>query len=555
MLPVRMTRSDSRKRHLEIERILVHHGFDWLWSEVGIGKVFGGIGKRLGSKPKDPETQPVRLRLTLEELGTTAIKLGQMLSTRPDLLPPEYITELSKLQDHAPAVPFEAVCSAIQEQLGAPAEEVFQSFEIEPRAAGSIAQVHAATLQDGTKAVVKVRRPGIELLVEQDLSILGQIARFMAHNTALGKQMDLQALVDEFGNSLRNELDFAREGHNAERIDAQFVDDPTVHVPAVYWDFSTHCVLTMEDVIGIKIDDLEALDAAGIDRRVLAERCAHIALVQVLDNGFFHADPHPGNFFVQSDASISLIDYGMVGRLGEPLRESLLRLAMAASHRDSQRIVDELLGLGAAHGPVDRKSLARDIDHILERYDGQALGQVSAAGVFRDITGTAQRYSLRLPTDLVILTRVIAMDEGLGARLDPDFNLMHYATPYLQSFWKKNHSLKSIAEKVKEGAIDMAELASDLPERLLRLSGMVERGELTVTSRFEHQEQAIKEFNRAANRIAVSVLIAGIVMGLSIVAFRPETAGGLSGYLAETLLLAGLVAGAWLARAFWKSGQ
>lgn len=550
-----MNRTNSRKRYHEIGRVLAHYGFGWLWSKWGIGQVLGKFERHPGEEASVVLTEPERLRLAIEELGTTAIKLGQMLSTRPDLLPPDYIVELSKLQDHAPMVPYDEISSVIRREFGAEPEAPFQSFEAQPLAAASIAQAHRATLSDGTQVVVKVRRPNIGEQVDQDLAILGQIARLLAQNTEFGKKLDLESLADEFAVTLRNELDFTREGQNAERIAAEFSEDPSLLVPHIYWDYSTNGVLTMQEIGGIKIDDLEALEAAGIDRKELARRCAHIGLVQVLDNGFFHADTHPGNFFVQSDGVIGLIDFGMVGRLGDRLRESLLRLAMAVSRKDSDRIVDELLKLGAAPVSLDRKRMSHDIENLLSRYDGLALGEISATQVFRDVTTTAQRYGLKLPSDLILLARVVALDEGLGAKLDPSFRLFEFAQPYFKRFWQKNHSLRAVARRARDGVIDLADLAVDLPERLVRLSGMIERGEVTVTSRVDVPEELTKKIQQAANRIAISVLTAGLIIGLSVLAlvYRPAGSEGFGYFLLKALLAVGVASATWLLVAFWRS--
>jgi ubiquinone biosynthesis protein len=546
---------DSRKRYQEIAGVLVHHGFEWLWSKWGIGKVLGNFEAAHGGHPAINRGEPERLRLAFERLGTTFIKLGQMLSTRPDLLPPDYIAELSKLQDDAPKVPYDQIAAIIETEFGKPPEEVFASFDPDPRGAGSVAQVHSAVLADGAHVVVKVRRPGIEHQVDQDLAILGQLARFAATNTEFGKTHNIEGLVDEFGFTLRNELDFTREGQNAERIAAQFKGDPSLHVPTIFWPLSTHQVLTMEEVQGIKIDDLDALDAAGVDRVVLAKRCANLALVQVFDFGFFHADPHPGNFFISGDGVIGLIDYGMVGRLGDRLRASLLRLSMAVTRHDSERVIDELLDMGAARNAVDRHALARDLDQTFARYDGLPLGSMSAAQIFRDIMAIAQRHVLALPSELVVLARVIAMDEGMGAHLDPNFNLIEFAKPYFKRFWLKNHSFQATAERAKESVIDLADYMADLPERLVRLSGMVERGEISVSSRVQVPDSLVKRLEQAANRISISVLSAGILIGLSVIAlvYRPAGDAGVVVFAVRALLAAGVLCGIWLAAAFWKS--
>ncbi len=552
-----MNSRSLRQRYSEIGRVLARNGFEWMWSKWKIGSVLGAAEKSPNEPTASARSQPERLRLALEELGSTFIKIGQVMSTRPDLVPPDYLSELSKLQDNAPRVPYAEIAAAIEQEFGKKPEELFQTFETEARAAGSIAQVHAATLADGTPVVVKVRRPGIEKLVEQDLAVLGQIARFLTQHTEFGQKFEPESLVEEFAYTLRNELDFTREGQNAERIAAEFLDDPRVHVPKMYWDFSGHTVLTMEDIRGTKIDDLDALDAAGVDRHALAETCTHIALVQVLEYGFFHADPHPGNFFVLSDGSVALLDYGMVGRVSDRMRESLVRLALAVSRHDGERLFEELMSLGAARGPVDREKVLRDLERMMEEYEALPLGQISAEKLFRDISATAQKHDLRLPSDLVLLARVVAMDEGMGAHLDPGFKFTEFSKPYFERFWRKSHSLPEISRRLKEGAIELADFGKDLPRRLQRLTSMAERGELTVTSRLEVPDPMVKRLQDAANRIAISVLMAGLIVGLSVLTqvYRPTGSEGVVSFVVRALLAVAVVVGVWLLGAFWKSAR
>lgn len=552
-----MEGKNLRKRYGEIGRVLARNGFEWMWSKWKIGSLLGPAEIPTNDAKAGARSHPERLRLALEELGTTFIKIGQVLSTRPDLVPPDHLAELIKLQDNAPRVPYAEIAAAIEQELGKKPEELFSTFDPEARGAGSIAQVHAATLADGTPVVVKVRRPGIESLIEQDLAVLGQVARFLAQHTEFGRRHEPESLVEDFAYTLRNELDFAREGQNAERIAAQFSDDPRVHVPKIYWDFSGPAVLTMEDIRGIKVGDLAALDAAGVDRHVLAETCANMALVQVLEHGFFHADPHPGNFFVLSDGSVALLDYGMVGKVNDRMRESLVRLALAVARQDAERLLEELLSMGAAKGAVDRDAIVRDIERLLQTYDGIPMGQISAAKLFREISETARRHDLRLPGELVLLARVVAMDEGIGAHLDPGFQFIEFSKPYFERFWRKSHSLPEISQRLKEGAIDLADFGKNLPRRLQRLISMAERGEWTVTSRLEVPDPVLKKLQRATNRIAISILMAGLVVGLSVLTQfgRPEGSAGFVPLVVKALLAVAVVVGVWLLGAFWKSAR
>jgi ubiquinone biosynthesis protein len=549
------SRLDVKKRQREVGRLIARYGFDWLLASTGIAKVFEWHGNHAAEPETESLSQPIRLRLLLEELGTTAIKLGQMASTRPDLLPAEFVTELSKLHDRAPKVPFEEIRSAIERELGAPPDEVFQTFERTALASASISQVHRATLRDGTRVVVKVRRPDIELQVEEDLAILGRLARMLSKATEIGQRLNVIALVEEFGYTLRSELDFTREGQNAEEFAAQFVDDPSVCIPKVYWDYSTLRVLTMQEMTGIKVNDLVALEASHMDRHSLAEACCGIALVQVLDHGLYHADPHPGNFFALSDGRVALLDFGMVGRVNPQLRATLIRLTMAISRRNSRRIADEILNLGAADREVDRNALERDLERAIESYSGRALGQVAAAKVYEDLMALARKHSLQLPSDLVMLARVAAMGEGLGAHLDPEFKLMEFAKPYILRFWLKSHSLPAVAERFKDGAVEVVDLLSDLPERATRLAGVVERGELTVSSRVEVSDTTLRSVNQVANRLAMSVLTAGLIVGLSVLSNSVAGLWGPAYNAFRFLSVSAIACGMWLLASFWKSAR
>jgi len=300
--------------------------------------------------------RPLHLRLALEELGTTFIKLGQILSTRADLLPPEYLVELTKLQDSAAPVAFEEIREVVVTELGHPIEHVFAHFESVPLAAASIGQAHAATLEDGTEVVVKVRRPGVVEQVNEDLEILKELAATASRHWSFAEHYDLTGLVEEFSQTLRRELDYIREAHSAERFAVNFASDPHIHVPRVFWEATTSRVLTLERIRGIKINDLKALDEQGTDRRWLADYATNVVLKMVCEDGFFHADPHPGNFFIEPSGTIGLIDFGMVGIIDERTQELLAELLITINHQDADRLVDVFFDLGVTRKRIDRDS-------------------------------------------------------------------------------------------------------------------------------------------------------------------------------------------------------
>ncbi len=506
-------RAIMRRSH-EVASVLAGHGLGTLVGQTGLRR-FGPFH----AHPRNgiaPLTPAVRLRVALGELGVTFIKLGQTLSTRADLLPADVIAELAKLQDAAPGVPLDQIRRVIREDLGEDPEHLFERFDPEPLASASIGQVHGARRRDGREVVVKVRRPGVEQQVEVDLQILSGIADWAQTHTAIGRDYTLRPLVDEFAYTLRNELDYLREGENADRFGRAFADDQRVWVPRIHWDLSSARVLTMERITGVKINDLEGIDRMGIPRRRIAENAVAIFLHQLLDLGFFHADPHPGNFFVQPDGSIAILDFGMMGRITDGLRLRLLRAGLAAIHEDPETLAEELYALGVAGRRADRAAFQRDLDHMIGRYGGHSLRELSATAVTRELTGMAFRHRLQLPSDLALLFRVVAMSEGVGLQLDPDFKYLEYASPFFKRRWKEHHALPAAARRAGQAAVDAAELAIELPRRSSRLLSRLERGELELNVNHEGLSNLSQEFQRMANRLAFAVILAASVIALGL---------------------------------------
>ncbi|MEW6002353.1 MAG: AarF/ABC1/UbiB kinase family protein [Nitrospirota bacterium] len=544
-------------RYREIAAILARHGLGWLAIQLNLGGLIPFHWGLLGHpRRKEPYTQAEHMRMALEDLGTTFIKLGQILSTRPDLIPPEYVGQFSKLQDSAPPLPYSRVIKVIQQELGPP-EKIFKTFNVQPLASASIGQVHEAFLHDDTTVVVKVQRPGVEALVERDLEVLTDLARLAEEHTRVGAYYDITGWVNEFAFILRNEMDYTREAHNADRIRTNFVDDERLYVPRINWEYTTKRVLTMEKISGIKINDIKALDKAGLDRHRIAENCAHIVLTMAYEHGFFHADPHPGNFIVLSNEVIGLIDYGMVGRLDENLRRSLLRLDMALIRRDADRLVDELMALGIARGTVQRNVLKRDLDHMIHRFYDLTLKEGMATQAFNELVTIALRHRLQLPSDLIILFKVIAMSEGIGAQLDPDFKLTEFADPYFRRFWLQSYSLRKQVRRIAEGTQDLTDLSLDLPKHARRLLGQLERGEITFIYRFEGLQESLREFQRAANRVSMSVLAAALVIGLGLLMliYHPPGWREYGGWFFALLFVLVIIFNLGLLWKIWRSGR
>lgn len=546
------------QRSRQIASALTRHGLGWLVVRVGLGGFVPFERGWFGHPVREtPYTRPEHLRMALSELGGTFIKVGQALSTHPDFIPPEYVAEFSKLQDAAPPLPFEVICQVICDELGGSPENFFDEFDPQPLASASIGQVHAGKLKSGQSVIIKVQRPNVAEQVEEDLEILSGMAEWAETHTSFGREYNLPALVDEFAFTLRNELDYQREGQNADRFRHNFAGDPGIYVPRVCWEFTTDRVLTMERVGGIKVADMSALDEAGIDRRIVAENSVRLMLREVFEFGFFHADPHPGNFFVQPDGSIAMIDFGMVGRLDTNLQESLLRIGMAVSRQDAERLTDEFFAIGMANANVKRRVLQRDLDHFISRYAGRSIKDLAAAKTVDEVMAIALRHRLQMPAELVMLFRVVGISEGLGAQLDPNFKLFEFAAPYLQEFWMQHRSSKAIALRVGQSALDAAELGLTLPYHISRLIGQVERGELELNVNHEGLRDFALQLHRMVNRLTLTILLAAtvIALGLMMIVYHPPGWEIYGGWLFGLGFLFSLALGAWMMWTIWRSGR
>ena len=372
----------------------------------------------------------VQLRRALEELGPTFMKLGQVLSTRPDLVPPRYDAELALLQDAGPIVPTVDITNALAEAFGGSPDSLFGRFDMTPLAAASIGQVHTARLVDGREVVVKVRRPDVVQQVNLDLDVLIRLMSVLSRSSALARRYDPVGLAREFAATLRAELDYRREGHNAELIAAAFGTHGEVHVPEVVWELTSHGVITEERILGIKVDDVKALDAAGIDRRRTAQRFANAYLSMVFVHRFFHADPHPGNVFVERDGRIGFVDFGMVGSIDDRTGRELATILLALASTDAGRMADGLLGLGVAGVDVDRVAFEQDLEQLLERYARVPLEQLHLQVLLVDLMTVVRAHRLRLPSDIALLLKTVMMCEGVAAQLDPKFELIPMLVPY-----------------------------------------------------------------------------------------------------------------------------
>ncbi|WP_207956923.1 ABC1 kinase family protein [Rubrobacter tropicus] len=545
-------------RYRQIAEALSRHGLGYMVGIFGLEQ-FVPFHRGLFSheRREEPYTRPEHLRLALEDLGATFIKLGQILSTRPDLLPPDYVSELSKLQDAAPPVPGEEVRGLLVEELGLPPEKVFASFDPEPLAAASIGQAHVATLAAGTDVVVKVRRPGVVEQVEEDLMILQSLAARANRRWEVAERYDIVALAREFAETLRAELDYVREGRSAGRFAENFAGDEDVHIPQVYQETSTARVLTLERIRGIKVNDLAALDAAGIDRTELAGRAAGMVLDMIFEHGFFHADPHPGNFFVEEGGVLGIIDFGMVGTVDEATQEQLARLLVAITSQDADRLVDAFLELGFAKRRVRRDLLRQDLSRLLSRYNGLPLGEIPLGSLIEEALSIVRRHHLQFPPNLVLLLKMTIMSEGMGTQLDPGFNLTSALAPYAERLVMRRYSPSVVARRLKATGMEAAQLGLDLPEQLRRIAGDIERGDLEVGVRPEGFEPMFGRFERLANRIVLGIITAAFINGLAVLVsvYHPGGPGRWIGLMLAAGFATAAALGLYLAWSILRPGR
>ena len=514
------------RRYRQIVEILADYGFGAFLAQMGMSDRFNipRWWRRRRDIPGDAMTNPRRLRRGLEDLGPTFIKFGQILSTRSDIMPPEYLEELSFLQDEVPPVSWDEARQVVETELGAPVEDLFAQVDPVPIASASLAQVHVARLVGGEEVVVKIQRPNIEKTVNLDLDIIYDLARTAQQRISIASRFEVADLAEEFASALRTELDFRREAWNADRLRKNFADEPHLYVPKIYWDYSTRRLLVMERIKGIKIDNLDALKAAGYNRQRLSAHAANFALKEILIDGFFHADPHPGNMLILPGEVIGVLDFGSVGRLDDQDRSNLARLFIAGVQLDVDSIVDQLQRMGIADYRVDRLGLQRDLKRIMTRYYGLPIYEINAQEIAKAVQPIMYEYKLNIPTNYYLLMKTVIMMQGVGLKLDPDFDIYKAAQPFIGKLFRRMWLPSSWGPEVLRLAIDWKDFATILPRKTSHILDQLERGQLTVQAELPQLEQVINMIDRLINRIIFSVLVAALVVALALLLPRLDYA-------------------------------
>lgn len=546
-------------RYRQILSILIKYGFEDLVDRLKIDQYIE-VGLQMISRKKiereEKLTGSERIRMALEELGSTYIKLGQVLSTRPDLMPAAIIRELSKLQDNVPPFSYPEVKRIVEKELSLPIEELFESFEETPFGSASIGQVHKARLKDGESVAVKVQRPGTKKIIEVDLEIMLHLATLMErHVEELAFHRPVK-IVEEFARTLEKETDYTIEAANLERFARNFLDDPTLYIPKVFHGLTTTRVLTMELVEGIKVSDIDQLDAAGLDRKIITKRGADLILKQVFDHGFFHADPHPGNIFVLPYNVICLLDFGMAGSVDRTTREDFVELIDSVVRQDAYRAAQVLMKLTTWDTEPDLRALEKEVAEFMGKHLYKPLKEIRIGKLIQHLFEMVSTHRLRIPPDIFLMMKALSTVEGVALMLDPDFDMIARATPFIQKVKLARFYPDRIANDMIRIAAELFQFAQQFPRDVLEITRLIKQQKLTIKMEHEGLRDMLATHDQISNRISFSIIIAALIVGsaLIVISKTPPFIYGIS-FIGIIGFLAAALMGVWLLVAILKKGR
>ena len=542
------------KRAKDIVTVIARYGLGYVFNQSRLLrylKLRKTFFKHSQEKEKvETLTLPERVRMVCEELGPTFIKMGQILSTRPDLIPPEFIKELNKLQDEVPPFEFKEVEKRVKKEFGQPIEKLFSQFNKNPIAAASLSQVHKARLKNGKWVAVKIQRPGIRAIVDSDIAVLKDLAAFMEKRFTSTQLYQPAEIVEEFQRTIKKELDFITEGKNIDIFKTHFQETPAVHIPKVYWDLTSSRILTMEYIRGEKLSRFLKEENATdeLNSKKVAQIAADMTFKQIFEDGFFHADPHPGNLLVEENNSIALLDFGMVGKLDGETLSQLTAILMGVVKGNAERIITTMEEMEIVDMEMNLKRLKYDIQDLIDKYYGLPLKQIQMNKIIPEILYLVRKHQIKIPVDLALLAKTSLSIEGTVKRLDPEFDVFAHAKPFAKQLIQKKYSFSNLWKKGGEKAREVIHLMEILPNDIFWFLKALKRGKVSIG--FEHKglERLIQEIDRATNRIALSLIIAALIIGSSLI-LRQDVppfilgypAVGIIGFLIASFLGLGLI--------------
>lgn len=547
-------RAHHLSRFREVANVLIKHGFGFIFDRFTLLRM--NIGRPASDTQADLRSPYLarHLRQAFEELGPAFVKLGQLLSVRPDLLSPSFIEEFEKLQDAVPPFPFHEVVQLCQDE-GLDFESIFASVNQEPIAAASMGQVHEAYLKSGEHVVIKVQRPGIESQVETDLAIMMDLAKLLEKRTKWGKLYKVSEIVNELSEAILNELDFHKEAQNAANFYKLYRKDPTVRIPRIYWEYSTRRVLVMEYVGGIKISDMDRLKEAHYDMRRIASHLIEALFKQIYDNGVFHADPHPGNIAVDDKEVIVFYDFGQVGRVDPQAREKYVSLLIGMMRYDTEAVTRSILEIGITNKPVNRDELRRDVSKLQQKYYGMPLSKIDVAEALAELIEISYKYQMRLPAELSLLSKMLMTVESIVTKLDPEISLVDLAEPYGRRVLAQRMSPRQAMQVIPAVLWDYAELARSFPKEFDAILKLLASGELKMKMEHVNVKRLASRIDILSNRLSLAIILASIIIGSSLVV-KQSSSNILSRIpLAEVGFITAVILGLFLVYTIIRSGR
>ena len=545
----------------EIAAVFIRHGLGDFVQRIGIAGVLERAGQILHRSPvaESVTLEPAqRMRMALEELGPTFVKLGQVMATRVDLFPPRWIAEFEKLHAEVPAVPFEELIPELTRSLGRSPFEVFRDIDTRAQGAASIAQVHRAKLQDGTPVVLKVRRPGVREKIDADLRLLRRVSELIESEIPEARRYHPAEVAAQFARTLEREADFATETRNIERFAKNFAGDPHIVIPRIYPEYTSDVLLVQEHVEGIPATNPAAVDAAGLDRKVLAARGVDAFLKMILLDGFFHADPHPGNVFYVPGNRIVIIDFGMVGRLSPQRRAQVIDLLGGLARMAEEPMLDVLMDW-AGDAYVDEVKLAADVNEMVFDYEGVPLKDIRVGHAIRQFAAIVREHSIVLPADLSLMFKALITLEGLGRQYDPDFHITEHLTPLVKSALAERYQPNELMRRGRNAVSEFVNVVGGVPRDLARFLREARRGKTRIDLDLKRLDSFGRQLDRTLDRVTVGIMTASLVIGSAIVLTVQDgptflgipvlPAVGLFGYLLAFLN------SVWIVYGIWRSGR